>query len=196
MGRTSKKNKNVQLQEAHTHFAMQLSGGQIVKVTCNRVLDYPHDGIVSRSYNKEYTARDASDVLNSVHVIHFCRGDPQPLFDDGSGKAPLDELRVRETSLSWFVAQGRDPRIGSGPPSPFSPDEVVKRARACLGAADYKARKRNCQSFATHCYYGVDHSAAVVRAGYLIAGAVMVGAVVVAGAVVASVTQLASTPWV
>ena len=63
-------------------------------------------------------------------------------------------------------------------------------------ARDYKASKRNCQSFATHCYYGVAHSAAVVRAGYLIAGAVMVGAVVVAGAVVAAATQLASTPWV
>jgi hypothetical protein len=33
MGRTSKKNKNVQLQEAHTYFSMQLSGGQLVKVT-------------------------------------------------------------------------------------------------------------------------------------------------------------------
>ena len=130
-------------------------------------------------------------MLNSVHVIHFCRGDPQSLFDDGTGKAPLDELLARETSLSWFVAQGRDTRIESGPPSPFSPDEVVKRARACLGAADYKARKRNYQSFAIHCYYGVAHSAAVVRAGYLIAGAV-----VVAGAVVAAATQLASTPWV
>jgi len=41
MGRTSKKNKNVQLQEAHTYFAMQLSGGQLVKVTRHDIMGVP-----------------------------------------------------------------------------------------------------------------------------------------------------------
>jgi hypothetical protein len=97
----------------------------------------------------------------------------------------LDELIVRETSLAWFVKQGSNPEIVVGPASPFEPHEIVQRARDQLGAAKYKLQKRNCQSFATHCYYGVAKSEAVLRAGYALAG----GLVVLAGAVVYAARQ-------
>lgn len=100
----------------------------------------------------------------------------------------MDELRVRETSLAWFVSQGKDPIIVVGPPSPFSPKQIVARARAMLGAGNYELHKRNCQSFATDCYYGVAFSEAVLRAGSTIAGGVVVAAVVLAG-------FIASPPW-
>jgi hypothetical protein len=167
-------------------FAMQLSAGDLIRVTCTNVLDYPHDGIVSVSYNKAYTASDTASVLADVRVIHFCKGDP-----DHAGGAPLDELRVRETSLAWFVAHGKAPCIVGGPPSPYSPQQVVHNARSKLGAAEYKPHKRNCQSFATHCYYGVAVSEAVLRVGYTVAAALLALTV----AVVYATEKFARTPW-
>ena len=172
-------------------FAMQLTAGQLIRVTCTKVIDYPHDGIVSMAYNKSYSEADAADVMMSVRVIHFCRGDPQSGFPDGTRGDPLDELRVRETTLAWFVAQGRAACIVAGPPSPFLPDRIVSKARDLLGAGEYKLAKRNCQSFASHCYYGRAVSVAVLHAGYTISASL----VLVAGAVLVAAYQFAHTPW-
>jgi hypothetical protein len=158
---------------------MQLSTGQLIRVTCTNVLDYPHDGIVSVGYGAAYVHADAAGVLAAVRVIHFCRGDPaQRSFPDGAGPGdPLSHMLVRETSLAWFVSQGRDACIVAGPPSQYTPEQVVQRARQLLGA--------DCQSFATHCYYGVAHSEAVRRAGMWLAG----------GLVVLAATVYAAAPW-
>ena len=164
---------------------MQISPGQIVRVNCLSVasISYPHDGIVSRS------GKSPADF----RVIHFCRADPKQGFDDGARSAAKDELAVRETSLEWFVAMGSAPHVvaNARSPSPFTPEEVVRRARAQLGAAKYRLHRRNCQSFATHCYYGEVYSEAVATAGYCIAAALLA----VAAAVVYATNRFASTPW-
>jgi hypothetical protein len=173
---------------------MQLSAGDLIRVTCTNVLDYPHDGIVSVSYNKAYSASDGpSGLLADVRVIHFCKGDPTANtgVDDGTGGAPLGELRVRETSLAWFVAQGKAPCIVGGPPSPYTPQQVVHNARSKLGAADYKPHKRHCQSFASHCYYGVAVSEVVLRVGYTVAAALLALSL----AVLYATEKFARTPW-
>lgn len=156
---------------------MRLAASQLIRVTCTNVVDYPHDGIVSQALERSYSPDEAEMVAHAVRVIHFCRGDPHSAFDDGAGDAPIDELRVRETTLAWFMRQGRDAHIVIGPPSPFSPGEIVGRARASLGLGGHAFCKRNFQSFATNCYYGVAHSEAVLRAGYWIAGGLVALAV-------------------
>ena len=151
-------------------FAMQLSVGQLISVTCKNVVDYPHEGIVSLPYGKMYLPDDDTDVMRNVRVIHFCRGDPDRSFPDGTTEGdPDSELRVRETSLAWFTSQGRDACIVAGPPSPFSPIRIVRNARELLG-------KRNCQSFANYCYYGKAVSNAVLTGGYIIGAALIVAA--------------------
>ncbi len=148
---------------------MQLECGDLIRVNCTNVVSFPHDGIVAKAFKTSYSHTDTADVLATVRVVHFCRGDPsQPVGDDGAGEVALDELRVRETSLAWFVRQGSDPQIVVGAPSPFPPDKIVRRARSKLGAGGDKVHKRNCQSFATDCYYGVAKSEAVLRAGWAI----------------------------
>jgi hypothetical protein len=166
--------------------------GQIIRVTCSNVLDYPHDGIVSLAHSSVHSDKDAPQVLHNVRVLHFCRGDPHSSFDDGAGTAARDELRVRETSLAWFCDQGKQPRMVGGPPSAYSPEEVVRRARRYLGASEYDLKRRN---FVTHCYYGISRSEAVMRAGYVLAGGVLAAAVCVAGAVLYAAGQMAHTPW-
>lgn len=165
-------------------FAMQLSAGQLISVTCKNVVDYPHEGIVSLPYGKVYSPDDADVVMRNVRVIHFCRGDPDQSFPDGTTEGdPDSELRVRETGLAWFTSQGRDACIVAGPPSPFPPNHIVRNARELLGARD------NCQSFANYCYHGKAVSnAAVLTGGYIIGAALIVAA---GGAVYV----LAHTPW-
>ena len=173
-------------------FAMQLSAGQLISVTCKNVVDYPHEGIVSLPYGKMYLPDDAGVVMRNVRVIHFCRGDPDRSFPDGTTDGdPDSELRVRETNLAWFTSQGRDACIVAGPPSPFSPNRIVRNARELLGARDYNVFKRNCQSFANYCYYGKAVSNAVLTGGYIIGA----GLVVAAGGVVYVANLLAHTPW-
>lgn len=168
---------------------MQLSAGQLISVTCTNVVNYPHEGIVSLPYDKTYSPADTGVVMKNVRVIHFCRGDPDRSFPDGTAAGdPDSELRVRETSLAWFAFQGQDARIVAGPLSPFSPDRIVRNARELLGAREYN---RNCQSFANHCYYGKAVSNAILTGGYII-GAHLLAA---AGAVVYVANQLAHTPW-
>lgn len=163
--------------------AMQLEAGQLVRVTCSNVIGYPHDGIVSVAYGREYTAASAADVLEAVRVIHFCRGEP--------GGEDADELRVRETSLAWFVGMGKDAHIVVGAPPAFPPDVIVRRARARLGEGGYRVHRRNCKSFATDCYYGRAVLQAVINVGYGIAASL----VLIAGAVVYAAHQFAHTPW-
>jgi hypothetical protein len=192
MGRGIKKHAPPAKQQEQIEFAMQLSAGDLIRVKCTNVLVYPHDAIVVKAYERLYNQADAAVVMAAVRVVHFCRGDPsQQPGDDGAGNVPLDELRVRETSLAWFVQLGSNPEIVVGPPSPFKPDEIVRRARSKLGASGYKLLRRNCQSFATDCYYGVAKSEAVMRAGYALGG----GLVVLAGAVIYAARQLAYTPF-
>ena len=163
---------------------MQLYPGQLIRVTCGSIVKFPHDGIVSKTTSGVQTSQD-------VCVIHFCRADPAQLFCDGAADQAPETLVVRETMLSWFLASGTDAIVVAGPPSPFMPNEVVRRARSKLGAAEYKLHKRNCQSFATHCYNGKAFSEAVESAGQIIAGALVVLAV----AVYLAAKQFASTPW-
>ena len=160
---------------------MQLAAGQVISVT--NVDNDPHEGIVSLPCD----ALDVADVMKRTRVIHFCRGDPDQSFPDGTGTGtaagdPDSERRVRETSLAWFVSHGRDPRIVGGPPSPFSPDRVVSNARGLLGARG--------QSLASHCYYGDAVGSAVRTGGYVVGAAL----VVAAGAVVYVANHLARAP--
>jgi lecithin:retinol acyltransferase len=69
---------------------------------------------------------------------------------------------VEEVSLSRF-AIGRTVRIAGHPNSPFSPEEIVRRARSRLGENDYRLLTNNCEHFCNWCHSGVSHSAQVQR---------------------------------
>jgi hypothetical protein len=69
---------------------------------------------------------------------------------------------VEEVSLSRF-AVGRPFRIVEHPESPYSPEEIVRRARSRLGENDYRLLTNNCEHFCNWCLNGVSHSDQVRR---------------------------------
>jgi hypothetical protein len=69
---------------------------------------------------------------------------------------------VEEVPLSGF-AYGHDVRIMDHPWSPYSPEEIVRRARSRLGENDYRLLTNNCEHFCNWCFSGVSRSAQVER---------------------------------
>jgi Lecithin retinol acyltransferase len=69
---------------------------------------------------------------------------------------------VEEVSLARF-AMGHAVRIIEHPQSPYSPGEIVRRARSRIGENDYRLLTNNCEHFCNWCLNGVSHSAQVPR---------------------------------
>jgi hypothetical protein len=69
---------------------------------------------------------------------------------------------VEEVSLSRF-AFGRPVQIVEHDRSPFSPEEIVRRARSRMGENDYRLLTNNCEHFCNWCLHGVSYSAQVER---------------------------------
>ncbi len=69
---------------------------------------------------------------------------------------------VEEVSLSQF-AIGHTVRIVEHDKSPYSPEEIVRRARSRLGENDYRLLTNNCEHFCNWCLDGVSYSAQVQR---------------------------------
>jgi hypothetical protein len=142
-----------------------------------------HDGILVVGA-PEKAMSDAA-LLRHMRIVHFCKGNPQSEFDDGALHAPMDEMRVRETSLAWFLRDGTAPEIVDNltrTPA-FPPDVIVQRARSFLGAKRYNV--------STYCVYGNALSEAVQRVGLYIGGAL----VTVGLCVVLATRELVRTPW-
>jgi hypothetical protein len=69
---------------------------------------------------------------------------------------------VEEVSLAQF-ARGHAVRIIEHPEPPYSPAEIVRRARSRIGENDYRLLTNNCEHFCNWCLSGVSHSAQVQR---------------------------------
>jgi hypothetical protein len=69
---------------------------------------------------------------------------------------------VEEVSLFQF-AEGHPIQILPHPEPPFSPEEIVRRARSRLGEDDYRLFNNNCEHFCNWCLSGVSRSAQVER---------------------------------
>ena len=69
---------------------------------------------------------------------------------------------VEEVSLPQF-AFGHAVRIVEHGKSPYSPEEIVRRARSRLGENEYRLLTNNCEHFCNWCLNGVSHSAQVQR---------------------------------
>ena len=69
---------------------------------------------------------------------------------------------VEEVSLLRF-ANGHEVRIVDHLDPPYSPEEIVRRARSRLGEDDYRLLTNNCEHFCTWCLSGVSLSAQVAR---------------------------------
>jgi hypothetical protein len=67
---------------------------------------------------------------------------------------------VEEVSLHQF-AVGRPVQIVDHDRSPYSPEEIVRRARSRIGENDYRLLTNNCEHFCNWCLRGVNHSAQV-----------------------------------
>jgi hypothetical protein len=67
---------------------------------------------------------------------------------------------VEEVSLSRFV-NGHPMRIVDHFESPYSPEEIVRRARSRLGENDYRLLTNNCEHFCNWCVSGISRSAQV-----------------------------------
>jgi len=146
----------------------QMQPGVWVKVLCNKeggIFSYWHHGIVTEMANN-----------NPSKIIHFCSEEQT----DG-------EKAIRETSVNWFLHEGRDAQIVDDD-SNFSMQEVVHRARKQLGKKNYDLAKKNCEHFASYCYKGQPFSEQVLWGG---------GAIVFTLAAIACgiVYQNASNSW-
>ena len=69
---------------------------------------------------------------------------------------------VEEVSLLRF-ANGHEVRIVDHLDPPYSPEEIVRRARSRLGENDYRLLTNNCEHFCNWCLSGVSRSAQVAR---------------------------------
>jgi hypothetical protein len=69
---------------------------------------------------------------------------------------------VEEVSLSRFAA-GRSVQIVDHDRSPYSPQEIVRRARSRIGENSYRLLTNNCEHFCNWCLCGVNRSAQVER---------------------------------
>jgi hypothetical protein len=67
---------------------------------------------------------------------------------------------VEEVSLSRF-AVGRSVQIVDHDRSPYTPREIVRRARSRIGENDYRLLTNNCEHFCNWCLSGVSRSAQV-----------------------------------
>ncbi len=64
---------------------------------------------------------------------------------------------VEEVSLLQFAC-GNAIQIADPITTPFSSEEIVRRARSRLGENDYRILTNNCEHFCTWCVGGVSHS--------------------------------------
>lgn len=69
---------------------------------------------------------------------------------------------VEEVLLSQF-ATGHTVWIVEHDESPYSPEEIVWRARSRLGENEYRLLTNNCEHFCNWCLNGISHSAQVQR---------------------------------
>jgi len=69
---------------------------------------------------------------------------------------------VEEVSLSRF-AVGCPVQIVDHDRTPYSPEEIVRRARSRIGENDYRLLTNNCEHFCNWCLCGVSRSAQVER---------------------------------
>ena len=69
---------------------------------------------------------------------------------------------VEEVSLSRF-ANSHPVRIVHHAQSPYSPEEIVRRARSRLGESDYRLLTNNCEHFCNWCVSGLNISTQVAR---------------------------------
>jgi hypothetical protein len=69
---------------------------------------------------------------------------------------------VEEVSLPRFAA-AHPVRIVDHEVSPYSPQEIVRRARSRIGENDYRLLTNNCEHFCNWCLCGVSRSAQVDR---------------------------------
>ena len=124
---------------------------------------YPHEGIISY-----VPSIKSKDLLNTIKVIHLTNKDYDTPFNDGAGNQ--EGFYVRETTLRKFLLGSiiEDTEI-ENKFSTFSPENVIETAKKLLGQSDGYLRSLNCQSFATHCYFGKAYSSAVRSASRLIA---------------------------
>lgn len=117
--------------------------GDIVRV--KRKQGYYHYGIASDHF----------------HVIHYS--------DFGSDSVMnASKTRIIETSLQDFLRGGECEKMNPFE-SPFTPEEVVERARSYLGTYRFRGQKynfvtNNCEHFATYIYYGKADSTQVTNA--------------------------------
>jgi hypothetical protein len=69
---------------------------------------------------------------------------------------------VEEVSLSRF-AVARVVQLVDRDWSPYSPQEIVRRARSRIGENDYRLLTNNCEHFCNWCLSGISRSAQVER---------------------------------
>lgn len=148
---------------------------------------YPHEAIVS--YVPVKSSRSDQSILDNIKVIHFTTAN----LDENEA----DEKEVMETSLRHFLEDSTpDDTEVESELSPFPADEIVRAALGLIGANGYILRKRNCQSFARHCYFGRADSPGVRVASRLIAGSVVAAALIIGGAILWVGETASRTPFV
>jgi len=135
---------------------------------------YPHEAIVSYvPATTTLSSGSAGSILDDIKVIHFTTA--------GLEGKKVDEKVVMETSLRHFLVDSiSDDTEVESKGSPYPAHEIIHTAVSLVGENGYILRKRNCQSFARHCYFGQADSpdvrliaGSVVAAGLLIGGAIL-----------------------
>jgi hypothetical protein len=144
-----------------TGAALAMIGAQI----CIERVGYKHHAIVSK----------VDENGNIVAVIHYV------------GNKNKAEASIKETAYACFLGPHDGIRTSPGtvcvvscPPSRFSPEEVVQRARSKIGMRGYQFVTNNCEHFATLCRVGEAMSTQVEDAktgAFFAAGVLLAGGV-------------------
>lgn len=90
-------------------------------------------------------------IFTGDSVIHFGEGNSERDLQNPQ------ENTVCECSLQEFLKGGiPEVRVYSRKEKKYllSPDEIVKRAKECLGQGGYDFYKNNCEHFSNHCAFG------------------------------------------
>ncbi|WP_288312986.1 lecithin retinol acyltransferase family protein [uncultured Selenomonas sp.] len=74
------------------------------------------------------------------------------IYDGHGGVYEYQDCKIVHRSLKVFA--DRDDLFVDNEYSPYSPDEIIRRARSRLGEEDYNLIWNNCENFATWCRSG------------------------------------------
>jgi hypothetical protein len=139
-----------------------------------KVYTYDKTGVVGVWH---YGIVSAYEENTETLIIHFCSN-----VGDSTG-----EKRIRETSISWFLENGKQAQVVHEEPA-YDYKTIVQRARSQIGKGKYDLTVKNCEHFSSWCSQGYSYSSQVAVNGIIAIAAIALGAIF-------GVLRMSRTQW-